>query len=70
LQFFCKRQIPARTAFQFTNDDQEMAYRSYKDTGAGKAFPEILGRTALLLFKDPVEVGDIVKAAVISHLGY
>lgn len=57
-------------AFQYTNDDQEYTYRSYKDAGAGKAFPEVLRRTALLLFKNAVEVGNIIKAAVICHLGY
>lgn len=56
--------------FQFTNDDQEVVYRSYKDAGAGKAFPEVFGGTAFLLFKNAVEVGNIIKAAVISYLGY
>ncbi len=32
-----------------------------ESTCAGKAFPELLGRTAFLFLEKPVEVGDVVK---------
>lgn len=40
-----------------------------KDAGARKAFPEILGRAAFLLFKNAVEVRNIVKTTMVGNFG-
>lgn len=38
-----------------------------KSSGAGKTFPEFLGRAIFFLLKQPVEIRDIIKAATVRY---
>jgi hypothetical protein len=56
-------------AWFFNMPDRDLFHYLYKCSGAGKAFPEIFGDTAFFfLFKDTVEIGDIMKAAFKASL--
>ena len=42
-------------------------YILYEYPGSGKALPKVFRRTAFFLLEYPVEVGDIIKAAIIRY---
>ena len=44
-------------------------YQLNKNPCSGEAFPEIFRRAVFLLFKNAVEVGDIIKPAVVGNFG-
>jgi hypothetical protein len=45
-------------------------YQLNKYAVSGIGFPEFFGNTHFFTLKDPVEIGDIVKAAFIGNFGY
>jgi hypothetical protein len=48
--------------------DRDLLHYLYKCSGAGKVFPETFWCAAFFLFKDTVEIGDIMKAAFVRDL--